>query len=186
MTGPITFDPIPYPTLAMPCDGYDGFNDIANVAATDYAKVNTYLGSNLLQHAYVGYSAQTAKLASNNNNTWSNFPSGNWAPATFTVPAKALAVLIVLNGYLYATENHNAGTHLAYKLSGTGITARPEEAQILVAISFAAVETSRSRLYTTSEITPGQPFTIQPTYDFVSTAGSIDNGLIQVFAWVTP
>ncbi len=125
------------------------------------------------------YQAQISQPGSFTAAAFTDFPSGNWPPLTFTVPPSGL-VWISIGGAVMNTNTSTASGWMAWRASG-GVTEAASEAN--------GLSTVGARNYGTRRVlrswTPGASVTLTPQYLF-STVGTLttvtraDNGLLAV------
>lgn len=123
--------------------------------------------------------AQISQPGSFTAGTFTDFPSGNWPPLTFTVPPSGL-VWISIGGAVMNTNTSTSSGWMAWRASG-GVTEVASEANGLATVG--------ARTYATRRVlrswTPGASVTLTPQYLFSSvgaltTVTRADNGLLAV------
>ncbi|MFJ9012353.1 hypothetical protein [Streptomyces canus] len=123
--------------------------------------------------------AQVSQPGSFTAGTFTDFPSGNWPPLTFTVPPSGL-VWISVGGAVMNTNTSTSSGWMAWRASG-GVTEGASEAN--------GLSTHGTRNYGTRRVlrswTPGASVTLTPQYMFSSvgtltTVTRADNGLLAV------
>jgi hypothetical protein len=123
--------------------------------------------------------AQISQPGSFTAGTFTDFPSGNWPPLSFTVPPSGL-VWISIGGAVMNTNTTTSSAWMAWRASG-GVTEVASEAN--------GLSTHGTRNYGTRRVlrswTPGASVTLTPQYLFSSvgtltTVTRADNGLLAV------
>ena len=128
MSGPITYDPMPNPTLADACDGVDAFSDVATVADANFDRVNAFYAGrgNRATFIQTNLTANSGPLPGSGD---SNL-NAKWPPLTFTVPTNCLGVLLMIRANLVAVEGTSNLLNVFTVISGAGLRV-PVEGRLL-------------------------------------------------------
>ena len=173
MTGPITFDPTPHPTLPDICDGVDAFADTANTSGVNFGRVNGYVGGRGNASAFL-YAPQTTPVMSIAGTGDIALTPTYWAPFVVTVPPGCLGMLLVMRAAINATDSMATLVALFASITGSGLRVPADGRHLELMCTGAFFIGARSMLLLGTDLVPGGQVTINVTLGR-NAAGSVSN-----------